>query len=241
MTARGISPSIEQPDYWWYRARADLLRQALDGYVGEPRRLLDVGSADGPSVEWLRSPACSTHVSLDVDPRGLRPGGVCGSALALPFADCSFDVVAAFDVIEHCEPEERALAEIERVLAPGGRFLMSVPAYQWAWTRFDDHNHHYRRYTRGRAVAAVEASGLRVRRATYAFSATFPLFAADRLRSKILERGSAPDADAAPRLPSVHPTVEKLLIGLTRLDLAVLRRGDIPFGSSVMIAAGKPR
>jgi SAM-dependent methyltransferase len=252
VTTRGISPSIEQPGYWWYRARADLLQQALEAYVGEPRWLLDVGSADGPSVEWLRGHG--TQVPLDVDPRGLGPDGVCGSALALPFADGSFDVVAAFDVIEHCEPEARALAEIARVLAPGGRLLMSVPAYQWAWTRFDEDNHHHRRYTRGRAVAAVEASGLRVLRATYAFSATFPLFAADRLRSKIVERSkiaernkmverrrSGAAQDAAPRLPSVSPRVENVLMGLTRLDRAMLRRGDLPFGSSVVIAAGKPR
>jgi SAM-dependent methyltransferase len=77
-------------------------------------------------------------VSLDVDPRGLDVGGICGSALALPFADESFDVVAAFDVVEHCDPEAAVLNELARVLTPGGRLLLSVPAYQWAWTRFDD-------------------------------------------------------------------------------------------------------
>src|SRR5688500_3266185 len=77
------SASIVQPDYWWYTARESLLRTALSEYVGEPRRVLDVGSADGPSVGWLRT--SGHHVSLDVDPRGLSPGDVCGSALALPF------------------------------------------------------------------------------------------------------------------------------------------------------------
>ena len=84
--------------------------------------LLDVGSADGPSVGWLTAPH---KVSLDLDPRGLRPpGGVCGSLLALPFADGSFEVVSAFDVIEHCEPERDALLELHRVLEPGGRLLV---------------------------------------------------------------------------------------------------------------------
>ena len=85
---------------------------------------------------------------LDIDPRGLEPGGVCGSALALPFGDATFDVVCAFDVVEHCEPEALALAELARVLKPGGRLLISVPAYQWAWTEFDEENGHHRRYTR---------------------------------------------------------------------------------------------
>lgn len=237
----GGSASIEQPDYWWYRARTDLLQAVLAEHVGEPSRLLDVGSADGPSVGWLRGRG--KQAALDVDPRGLGPGGVCGSALALPFADESFDVVAAFDVVEHCEPESLAIAEIARVLAPGGRLLMSVPAYQWAWSDFDEENGHYRRYTKGRAIRAVEAGGLTVLRATYAFASVFPLFAAERgaRRLRRLVRSGAATAPAdVVSLPQVPPAVERVLMGLSRLDRAWLRSRDLPFGSSVVIAACKP-
>ncbi len=235
------SPSIATPDYWWYRARAELLRTVLSSYVGEPRRVLDVGSADGPSVGWLRTQA--QHVALDVDPRGLAAGGVCGSALALPFESESFDVVAAFDVVEHCAPEGDALAELERVLAPGGRLLLSVPAYTWAWTRFDDANGHHRRYTRPRAVHAVENSGLVVQRATYAFAAMFPLFAADRIRRKLADRAVPPPSiqiGGTPRLPEVSSSLERLLLRLARFDQWMLASRDLPFGSSVLIAAIKP-
>ncbi|MCW2844204.1 MAG: class SAM-dependent methyltransferase, partial [Nocardioides sp.] len=140
------SSSIGQPDYWWYRARAELLRAALGDFVGSPRRLLDVGSADGPSVSWLQGD--HQRVAIDLDPRGLTPGrDVCASALALPFASETFDVVGAFDVIEHCEPEAQAVAELARVLVPGGRLLASVPAYTWAWTDHDVRAGHHRRYT----------------------------------------------------------------------------------------------
>jgi SAM-dependent methyltransferase len=184
-TARGGSASIVQPDYWWYVARSDLLRIGLGDYVAKPRRVLDVGSADGPSVSWLRSHD-GLHVTMDIDPRGLAAGGVCGSALALPFADASFDVVGAFDVLEHCEPEDVALRELARVLSPGGRLLLSVPAYKWAWSDFDDANGHHRRYTRRRAERAVRAAGLEVVRSTYAFAGVFPFFAAQRLSSRAL-------------------------------------------------------
>jgi SAM-dependent methyltransferase len=250
------SASIAQPEYWWYQARAALLHTAFgpvleadraepgSGRVGPVAlRVLDVGSADGPSVGWLRSRA--GHVSLDIDIRGLSKGDVCGSAMALPFADGSFDLVAAFDVVEHCEPESAVLAEIVRVLAPGGRLLMSVPAYTWAWTHFDEVNGHHRRYTRGRAVRAVEAQGLEVLRATYAFASVFPIFTAGRLAGRLRQALSRRKAELqpgeVPPLPVVSPLVHRFLIALCSVDQRLLARHDLPFGSSVLVAAGKPR
>jgi SAM-dependent methyltransferase len=233
----GGSASIAAPEYWWYRARADLLRTALGSYVVEAERVLDVGSADGPSVGWLQ--ASGRKTALDIDPRGLGPGGVCGSALQLPFRSGCFDVVAAFDVLEHCEPEPVAVAELARVLAPSGRLLLSVPAYQWAWSDFDEENGHHRRYTRRRLVRAVEGAGLEVERTTYAFTSVFPFFAAERLLRRVRRR-QGPDAPAdIVSLPEVSPLVERMLLRLAGLDQALLDRRDLPFGSSVLLAASK--
>ena len=74
------SPSLNAPEYWWYTARARLLQTVLEPYAAGARRVLDVGSADGPSVGWLA--ASDLKVAMDIDPRGLVPGGVCGSAAA---------------------------------------------------------------------------------------------------------------------------------------------------------------
>lgn len=230
------SSSIEQPDYWWHRARAGLLEAALGGFLGEPKRLLDVGSADGPSVGWMRGE--HVRVAVDVDILGLRPGeGVGASASALPFADECFDVVGAFDVIEHCEDEALAAAELARVLAPGGRLLISVPAYQWAWSGHDIRAGHYRRYTLPRLVAVVEGAGLEVQRQTYAFCLTFPFFVAERLQRRLLGRSGRA---AAPRLTPVSPRLEKVLMWLSRAEQKALRSRDMPFGSSVFLSATKP-
>jgi len=232
-TTQPGSASIEQPDYWWYRARSDLLQAALGPYVGQPSRLLDVGSADGPSVSWLRSPM---HVSVDVDPRGLRPrDGVCASALELPFAEHSFDLVSAFDVIEHCEPDATALAEFSRVLRPGGRLLLSVPAYAWAWTDHDVRAGHYRRYTRGSLVRAVSEAGYSIRRVSHGFAGVFPFFAAERASRRVRRPAAAADT-----LPEVSPTLERLFLALSRGEARLLTRRDLPVGSSVFLAADKP-
>ncbi|KGN39961.1 class I SAM-dependent methyltransferase [Knoellia aerolata] len=233
----GGSPSIEQPDYWWYLARTDLLHAALSGFATGRTTVLDIGSADGPSASWLHD-GTRRLASLDIDPRGLRSNGVCGSALALPFADGAFDMVSAFDVIEHCDPEAEALAEVHRVLAPGGRLLMAVPAYQWAWTDFDVANGHFRRYTRKRAVAAVERAGFRVERATYAFTSVFPGFVAERLARRLRDRTHTGPVDVV-EVPQVPRALHHALLAATRVDEALLRRVDLPFGSSVFVAATK--
>ena len=240
MTARGHggSASIATPDYWWYVARSDLLEAALRAPVDGATLGLDLGSADGPSAGWFRE-ATGRTVSLDIDSRGLGSDGVCASALALPFPDETFHAVAAFDVVEHCDPESLVLEEVLRVLRPGGRFVMSVPAYTWAWSDFDVANGHHRRYTRPRAVRAVRDAGFVVERATYAFASVFPLFAAERLarRARGRRRESAADIVEVPAFPR---PLNAALRELARADRWALARGDLPFGSSVFVAARRP-
>lgn len=235
----GTSASIDQPTYWWYKARAELLRAALGPHLGQPSRVLDVGSADGPSVGWMHEHG--RRFALDVDPRGLAAGtGVCASALALPFADGTFDVVGAFDVLEHCDPEEQAMAELTRVLRPGGRLLMSVPAYEWAWSDHDVWAGHYRRYTRRRLLAAVEREELRVLRCTYGFSSVFPMFVAERLMRRMREKRRGP-ATSRPPLTQPSRAIEKMLMSATAAEQRYLRKRSAPFGSSIFLAAEKPR
>lgn len=236
LPGHGGSPSIATPDYWWYLARTDLLHAALARYAVGAGLALDLGSADAPSAIWLREGTPHT-ASLDIDARGLGAGGVCGSAMALPFADGTFDLVSAFDVVEHLEPEAEALAEIHRVLRPGGRFLMAVPAYQWAWSDHDVANGHHRRYTRPRATAALESAGFTVDRSTYAFTSVFPMFAAERLARRA--RGRATTAQDIVEVPHVPRALHHVLMGLCRIDQALLSRTDLPFGSSVLVAATK--
>jgi SAM-dependent methyltransferase len=222
------SGSLDNPTYWWYLARTRLLRVVLGAHVPADGRILDVGSADGPSVDWL-----GDRLAVDIDPRGLRPGGVNAAIEALPFPDDRFDVVSAFDVVEHCEDEAPALSELRRVTKPGGVVMISVPAYQWMWSGFDVRAGHYRRYTRPRLRRATKTVGLKVERITYVFASTLPFFVLVRM----LTRWKGSIGTHVRPLPSL---VERLLLTLSRIDEMFLLRWNLPVGSSVVLLARKP-
>lgn len=124
------------------------------------RRSLELGAGARPRLPL----ETSTFVDASRPAvEGLRAAGaraVAGDARELPFADASFEVVAAFDIIEHVADDARVIAEIARVLAPGGSLLFSVPLHPEAWTAFDDTVGHERRYRPAEIRGALAARGL---------------------------------------------------------------------------------
>lgn len=229
---RGRSSSLVADDYWWYRARSRLLARVCLPHLSPDSLVLDIGSADGPSVEWVDR--TTRRIAMDVDRTSLQGYGVCASAEALPFSDNAFDAVCAFDVIEHLPGEGVALAELRRVLDHGGRLFASVPAYQWAWSPFDVRAGHCRRYRLREFRGRLESAGFKLERTTYAFASTFPLFAVERLRQRLTS--PPPEKSGVQPLP---PFLDRRLFDLTRVDEALLGRVNLPFGSSVIAVARK--
>lgn len=93
-------------------------------------------------------------------------GGLATQALAdaLPYPDRSFELVCAFDIIEHIEGDEAVMAELARVACPGASLLLSVPIHMAAWTAFDDFVGHYRRYEPHALLALLARHGFAVQR-----------------------------------------------------------------------------
>src|SRR5260370_6683818 len=166
-----------EENHWWFAGR----RRIISGFVEhicsslekQPPHILDVGCGTGANLELLARYGNAEGVDVSPDAlafcreRGLQKVRQ-GEAEHLPYADASFDLVTGLDVVEHLDDDVAGLREMRRVLRPGGRVLLFVPAFMFLWGVQDDISHHRRRYTLKELTETVSAAGLRVERATYA-------------------------------------------------------------------------
>jgi SAM-dependent methyltransferase len=134
----------------------------VERWCAQAESRLEIGPGMRP-----RLPVCGTSF-LDLSRacvERLKEAGAdahCGSATALPFPERRFDLVCAFDIIEHVEEDRRVLGELVRVLAAGGRLVLSVPLFMARWTSFDVMCGHVRRYEPAAVLAMLTDHGLEV-------------------------------------------------------------------------------
>src|SRR6185503_17513591 len=83
-------------------------------------------------------------------------------ATNIPYEN-EFDVIGAFDVLEHIEDDERAIAEIFKALKPAGHAIISVPQHMFLWSDQDRHARHFRRYGTHELRHRLESSGFEIR------------------------------------------------------------------------------
>jgi SAM-dependent methyltransferase len=159
--------------HWWYRGRRRVIAEALRRMdLPADVRILDAGCGSGRNMVDLAEFGTVTGLELadaSVAKAREREVGevVQGTLDAMPFAPASFDLAVSFDVIEHLEDDRLALSELRRVVRPGGRLLVTVPAYPRLWSQHDVVNHHFRRYTLPTLEAAARAAGWRTVSSTH--------------------------------------------------------------------------
>ena len=179
--------------HWWYRGRREVLAALIRRCATPPQgaRLLEIGCGTGHNLAMLAE--FGTVDGLEVDPvaRALAEQRLGSPIYKAPLPDLegvperAFDMVCAFDVIEHIADDKAALASIARLLKPGSRLVMAVPAHQWMWSAHDVVNHHQRRYSKKRLRRLIEQSPLRLEKIGYFNSLLFPLAVADRVKSRL--------------------------------------------------------
>ena len=167
---------VEQ-SHWWYIGR----RKIIAGFVEEicrqvtdrRPRILDVGCGTGANLILLSKYGDAEGVDVSEDAlafcreRGLDKVKL-GAGEELPYEDGTFDLVTAFDVVEHMDDDLAGLSEMRRVLRPGGRVLLFVPTFMFLWGLQDDVSNHRRRYRLPQLRKVLEQAGFEIERTTYA-------------------------------------------------------------------------
>ncbi len=154
-----------------------------------------------------------------------------GEAERLPFADDSFDLITALDVVEHLDDDAAGLREMRRVLRPGGRALLFVPAFMFLWGVQDDVSNHRRRYTRSSLKKLVQESGLVVERATYANITFFAPILLGRLFMRIT--GLRPASENNINVSVLNGVLGRIL----GAEAGLLAKANLPLGVSAICVA----
>ncbi len=222
--------------HWWYRARREVLRALVSRNIAPTagRRILEIGCGTGHNLAMLGSFGTIDAVELDPAAREVASQRLGKSVLdaRLPQLEgvdrACYQIVAALDVIEHVEDDVAALKALASCLEPGGRMLITVPAFPWMWSGHDVANHHFRRYTKATLRNAAEQAGLTVEFMGWFNSILFPFAALNRLAARVT--GKEGSADAMP--PAPINALFETLFGLERYLI-----GKLPLPPGVSIAA----
>ncbi|TGE20600.1 class I SAM-dependent methyltransferase [Hymenobacter aquaticus] len=247
-----MHPTYEQAyhqleeQHWWFVARREAVFNQIQQLNLPPSaRILEIGCSGGPLMLALRAAGYQNLHGIDVSEVGIRVAqsrGLTNVAVMdgahLEFADNSFDLVIASDVLEHIENEQQALSEWRRVLCPKGQLIVFVPAFKSLWSRHDEVNYHFRRYSLPQLRAVVEQSGLGISRASYWNSALFFPAAVMRLAQRTLtsKNKAATDSGDLQILPGF---LNGTLLTLLRAENQLFRRFKLPVGISAFVLATK--
>lgn len=242
MEAMLNATAVAEDRHFWFRGLRRTASRWLDQALAGRRdaRILDCGCGTGRNLDWLTGYGDATGVELA--PAGLTVARaharrvVRGTVTSLPFADACADVATSFDVL-YCltDDEERtALAEMRRVLRPGGYVLVNVAALDLLRGSHSTLTMEQRRYTTARLRNTMESAGLRVERMSYTNFVTFPLTLAVRTTDRLLGRaGEASTADLTVPPAPVNAALDALLA----MEAVALARFALPIGSSVLALA----
>jgi SAM-dependent methyltransferase len=230
-----------EDSHWWFVGRRLILESFLKEIVQKLKKqnpkILDIGCGTGANLEMLAQFGESEGVDVSDDAlefckaKGLKAHK--GLAEKLPFADESFDLVTALDVVEHLDDDIAGLREMNRVLRKDGRALMFVPAFMFLWGVQDDISHHRIRYTKRQIVERVRQSGFEIERATYANITFFAPILTGRALMKLT--GIKPESENNITIGALNGFLGKLF-GAERFWL---KNFNFPFGVSIVIVAKK--
>lgn len=229
---------------FWFKSRSKLIHHMIRRYFPGTANFLEIGCGTGYVISNIGNqfPAFQLTggegISAGLKFASRRSSGaqfLQMDARSLPYED-EFDLVGAFDVIEHIEEDELVLREMHAATRRGGGLIVTVPQHEWLWSYLDDYAQHKRRYSAVELSRKVKDAGYDILRMTSFVSLLLPAMFVSRLLNKTQSRSSDPTAEL--RMNSMLGFVFEQIMSLERALIAT----GVPFaaGGSLLLVARKP-
>jgi SAM-dependent methyltransferase len=225
-----------EDSYWWYRARREIICDVVLRHLLPGAEILDYGCGTGATAVKLRDAGFRISAA-DVSDHALA---ACRAAnlttidlrqQQIPAA--SVDCVLACDVVEHVEKDVELMAEFRAALRPGGRLIVTVPAYEFLWSGEDYISEHVRRYTRSQLIKQAESAGFSPLWCSYFNTFLLPLVAGAILGKRLFFPRDMYRSNIA-ELPHWQ---NEILYSIFARERQALREITFPFGTSIILVA----
>lgn len=244
-----VTDKVEE-DSFWIRSRNRLLKKTVLQRASEfsQPRMLEIGCGNGEFLQHIASTPGLQIIGSEIYVKGLR-----FAQKKLPNVEFiqfdakhgvlpeKFDLIAAFDVIEHIDDDMGAISNVHEMLNEGGYFIVTVPQHKFLWSRLDQIVKHKRRYTRRELVQKLQARGFSVVQRTSFLFILFPLMAVNRLMDRPSDKEPEADADADIESRVSFPGFLNWIFDKAmRIDEALIAAGfSLPFGGTLLVVGRK--
>jgi 2-polyprenyl-3-methyl-5-hydroxy-6-metoxy-1,4-benzoquinol methylase len=230
-----------QKKHWWFVTRKKIVLDTIDRYLNKNShvKVLDIGCGSGVMLTALAELGQTFGMDMSDDAinfsKEIFSGQVEKGFLPdqVPYEDNFFDLITALDVIEHIDQDVESLQAIHSRLVTDGKAVITVPAYMFLWSKFDEMNEHKRRYTLTELKTKLLQAGFTIEKISYYNTLLFPVVFVVRLLNNLLKRDGASDIDM-PSL-SVNFVLEKFF----GIEKYLLRFINLPFGVSILAVVKK--
>lgn len=215
---------------WWYEGRTSVVRAVLNQTMqNKLQKGLDFGAGYGGMYELL-SEYCENVYGFEPDVgarvKAAERGYVSTYSTQEDILANSYDLVGLFDVVEHIEDDMHFISTQRDLLTDNGLLVITVPAFQFLWSKHDVEHHHFRRYSRKSLRKLLEDNGFKVERISYWNMSLFLPAASVRLLG-LSGKGSL----------SLPPLLDKILYGLVMIEVQFMRFISLPFGTGIVAVA----
>ncbi len=236
-----------ETNHWWFKARIEILAHLIrkkNITQGDRPKILNVGVASGGTTRMLEKFGSVTSLEYDKDccdylRNVAKIDVVEGSLTNLPFENNTYDLVCAFDVIEHIEDDSKAMEEIYRVLKINGHAMITVPAYQFLWSNHDVINHHYRRYSKIRLRNLI-SKNLKIEYLTFFNTILFLPITFARIIGRIKKTEENPSQIKSDfDFQKNSKLLNRIFYKIFRLEKKILPSIKLPFGVSILTICSK--